>query len=248
MSMASTLRSCYRSTGQCEFTPSDCFSKEENAILIALSQELNGLNQDDIMSIVEEFTVATMDTKTPKRSSTKSRLSRLSIASIPIFEGMESDSETDQEEDENEEEEETRSVENRNDAASQEEEETEPQQQDDVEPPVEEKAEEQTESTCLDDEEEEKLGQLTSHSIATHHTSNHQRTNSRRRRSTLADILGGKQRRPSTLAEMWEVGAETWQRNMDTLLKGEWTGQVVIKDEDELGCLSSDEEEEEEES
>lgn len=227
-SMASSLRSSFQRTGTCRFSPSEHFTQEENAILLKLSEELNGLRQDDIMSIVEEFTLASMVSGKQKRHSSQSTLGgskrlsgRLSVASIPIFEETESEDEKEEDQDD---EKETQ--------------------------PIDDKLLELLEELKLEIEEEgDQVGDtMIDTSSATQTASNKTRRSrkfSTRRRSTLLDMLGGK--RQSTLQEMWQVGKDNWKNNVDTILKGEWTGQLIIQDDEDFGSMSASEDEEEDE-
>lgn len=223
-SMASSLRSSFQRTGTCRFTPSDHFTPEENAILLKLSEELNGLRQDGIMSIVEEFTLASKSTRRQSLESAlggSKRLSgRLSVASIPIFED-------EGEEGEGEEKEEGEGEENGE---------------------ADDKLLDLLEELKLEIEEEgDQVGNMMDSSNATHPATNKtarsRRKTSTRKRSTLLDMLGGK--RQSTLQEMWQVGAENWKNNVDTILKGEWTGQLIVQDDGVFGSMSASDEEEE---
>ena len=54
------------------FEPSDAFSPRENAILLKLSKQLGAFQQDDVLSIVEESTIAS--SKLPTESSAGNKI------------------------------------------------------------------------------------------------------------------------------------------------------------------------------
>jgi hypothetical protein len=250
-SMASTLRSDFQTKGACRFTPSEAFSPEENAILLKLSQELNQFQQDDIISIVEEITLASQSRRDSEsaQSAVSKRISRLSVASMTILEGLVFEEEGYEEEDECEEELAEDKEEDDNLVEGEEKElvedevtvsETQPEEEEEEEEEKEER-QPQDDDDGEEEEDEEPAELVSKPEKSTTLT----RSNGRKskRRSTLAALIHS--RRPSSLAELVSIcqdGAETWSRNLETILKGDWNGKIVnLDDEFDDGDLTEEE-------